>query len=374
MKRVVVLGSTGSIGRQTLDVAKRLGSKIEIVGLAAGRDAAALVDQRKDFPKAKLALFHPSSGYDIPTGMEAIVELATGRDVDCVVVSVAGVIGLLPTIRSIEAGKDIALASKEVLVAGGEIVMPLVRKQGVTLTPIDSEHSAVFQCLEGRSIESVDRIFLTASGGPFRGWSLERLKDVSVEQAMNHPTWRMGGKITVDSANLMNKALELIEAKWLFGVAMDQVEIVVHPQSIVHSFVRLKDGSMLGQLGLPDMRIPIQFALTYPDRVDTGLASWNPLASDSLDFEPYATEVFIGPNLARHAEKLGGTAPCAFNAANEEAANAFLRGEIGFLDIQSTVEHIVQSHRPEPASLETLLSIDTMVREQARAHFASFVR
>jgi 1-deoxy-D-xylulose-5-phosphate reductoisomerase len=366
MTRVVVLGSTGSIGRQTLDIAEQHPDRIEIVGLAAGSNAESLIEQGKRFPKAKLALYRVDPNWTGPSGMEALLELATLPEADCVAISVAGVIGLLPTIEAIKAGKRIALASKEVLVAAGEIVVPLVQEKGVEMIPIDSEHSALFQCMQGYQADQIDRLILTASGGPFRGRKRKDLEYVSVEDTLAHPTWRMGGKITVDSATLMNKGLETIEAKWLFGVEMDQVEIVVHPQSVVHSFVKFRDGSVLGQLGWPDMRLPIQYALLYPDRVPNRLPPWEPAATPNLTFEPLDEETFRAPALARESVRVGGTMPAAMNAANEEAVNAFLRGEVGFWGLLDAVEAAMAHHRASPASLESILDADLEARDFVR--------
>ena len=360
MKRVAVLGSTGSIGTQTLDVAARHPDEIRIVGLAAGRDRAALDTQAARFGVSRTATFAES-------GVEGLVEMATAEDVDLVVVAVAGVVGLLPTLAAIRAGKTIGLASKEVLVAAGEIAMPLARAHGVDLVPIDSEHSAIFQCLRGYRPDQVSRLILTASGGPFRGRTRASLEEVTVEEALNHPTWRMGGKITVDSATLMNKALETIEARWLFDVPIDRIEAVVHPQSVVHSMVELADGSVLGQLGWPDMRLPIHIALMHPARVPSGLKPWNPVETPNLTFEPLDEAVFPALRLAREAMREGGTLPCAFNAANEEAANAFLRGEVSFLGIAETVERTMAAHRTQPASLNALLATDEESRRIARS-------
>jgi 1-deoxy-D-xylulose-5-phosphate reductoisomerase len=365
MKRVVVLGSTGSIGCQTLDVIAQHPEHLKVVGLAAGRNEDALREQAARFGVEKIALYEGRNA-SIPSGMDAIVELATMAEADIVVVSVAGVIGLLPTIEAIKAGKDIALASKEVLVAAGEIVMPLVREKGVTMTPIDSEHSALFQCLQGYTPDQIDTLMLTASGGPFRGRKTEDLRGITVEQALNHPTWRMGGKITIDSATLMNKGLETIEAKWLFGVDIDRVETIVHPQSVIHSMVKFNDGSVLGQLGWPDMRLPIAYALLYPSRIPSQLKPWNPLETPNLTFEAVDHETFPSIGLAKESSRIGGTMPCAMNAANEEAANAFLRGEVGFLEIPQIVKEAMSAHQPIEATLENLLGTDAQVREFAR--------
>ena len=359
MKRVVVLGSTGSIGTQTLDIAARNPDTIQIVGLAAGRNRAMLDEQAARFGVARTAVYEES-------GIESLVEMATADDVDFVVVAVAGVIGLLPTLAAIRAGKTIGLASKEVLVAAGEIVMPLAREHGVELVPIDSEHSAIFQCLRGYRPEEVGRLVLTASGGPFRGRARESLANITVEEALNHPTWRMGGKITIDSATLMNKGLELIEARWLFDVEVDRIDVVVHPQSVIHSMVELRDGSVLGQLGWPDMRLPIHIALAHPERVPSGLKPWNPVATPSLTFETVDETTFSSLRLAREAARAGGTLPCALNAANEEAANAFLRGEVSFLGIPEVVERTMEAHASQPPSLESIMETDEAARRFAR--------
>lgn len=368
MKRVVVLGSTGSIGTQTLDVIRDHPTRLEVVGLAAHSNSKLLLEQANRFRVKNLALYdeRAASTAGIPGGMNSIVDLATAENVDIVVVSVAGVIGLLPTIAAIRAGKDIALASKEVLVAAGEIVMPLVQQNRVKLTPIDSEHSAIFQCLQGSTTSQVEELILTASGGPFRGWPAEKLRSVTSSQALNHPTWNMGGKITIDSATLMNKGLETIEAKWLFNLDIDSVKIVVHPQSIIHSMVKFRDGSVLGQMGWPNMCLPIQYALLHPDRVENTLPNWNPIDSPPLSFESFDETAFRSPSLARESVHIGRTMPAAMNASNEEAANAFLRGAIGFLEIPEVVEGVMQRHIPCDTSLENLLETDRWAREASR--------
>lgn len=364
-RRVAVLGSTGSIGQKTLDVIRSHPDRLEAAGLAVGSNVEGLREQMASFPGARGVVFQESKASgDIDGGMGAILDLVSSDAVDVVVVAVAGVIGLLPTIAAIEAGKDIALASKEVLVAAGEIVMPMIEKSGITLTPIDSEHSAVFQCMQGSEKSQVAEVILTASGGPFRGWSRDELLRVTVEQALAHPTWRMGGKITIDSATLMNKALEIIEARWLFGIDADNVSMVIHPQSIIHSLVKMKDGSALAQCGWPDMWLPIQYALIYPDRIPNALKPWHPLDSPSLTFEDFDPNVFKGPVLAREALRIGGTMPCAFNAANEAAANAFLEGRVSFLGIQESVESVMERHVSEPATLESLLNTDRWARDE----------
>lgn len=367
MKRVVILGSTGSIGRQTIDVSLQHPDRIQIVGLAAKSNTEDLMAQADQLGVKNLALFDEASANvaGIPGGMNALVDLATG-DCDLVVVSVAGVIGLVPTLEAIKAGKSIALASKEVLVAAGEVVMPLVQKHKTLLTPIDSEHSAIFQCMQGYRPDQVEGLVLTASGGPFRGRIRAELEEVTIEDALNHPTWRMGGKITIDSATLMNKALETIEAKWLFNLCIDQVNVVVHPQSIVHSFVRFRDGSVLGQCGWPDMRLPIQYALLYPERKENELKPWNPTDTPNLSFEAVDEVAFPALQTARDSSKAGGTMPCVMNAANEEAANGFLAGKTSFLNIVVVVNTVMQRHKPVDPSLDNLLQADRWAREEAR--------
>lgn len=364
-----MLGSTGSIGTQTLDIVRRHPESLQVVGLAAAKNGWALLEQARAHGVEHAVLYDEASAreFGVPGGMEAMCDLVTREDVDIVVVAVAGVIGLRPTIAAIQAGKDIALASKEVLVAAGEVVMPLVREHGVMMTPIDSEHSALFQCLQGYTADQVDSLILTASGGPFRGKRRAELERITVEQALAHPTWRMGGKITIDSATLMNKGLETIEAKWLFGVGIDQVDVVIHPQSIVHSFAKFRDGSVLGQLGWPDMRLPIQYALLYPERRANDLPPWSPLDTPNLTFESVDHETFPAIQLAREACQRGGTMPCVFNAANEEAANAFLRGEVAFLAITERVAEVMEAHTPDSPSLDALLAADAWARETFRA-------
>ncbi len=367
MKRVVVLGSTGSIGTQTLDVIAQHPHRLRVVGLAAHSNELLLREQAERFKVKDLALFSAPSGSNLPGGLSGLCELATLPSADLVVISVAGVIGLEPTIRAIEAGKSIALASKEVLVAAGEIVMPLVRQKGVSLTPIDSEHSAIFQCMQGYQSSQIEELIITASGGPFRGCKRKDLERVTVQDALNHPTWRMGGKITIDSATLMNKALEMIEARWLFDVPMPKVKAVIHPQSVIHSMVKFLDGSVLGQLGWPDMRLPILYALLHPDRVASELKPWSPLDTPNLTFEPIDEETFPSLRLAKEAMRIGSTMPSIFNAANEDVTNAFLRGETTFLDIFRIVERVMELATVETATLDSILAADAQARQIARS-------
>lgn len=366
MKRVVVLGSTGSIGTQALDVIHSHPDQFEVAGLVAGSNVKVLEGQMDRFKVKHGALFCPNTSTNLPTGMDAICEIASLDCADVVIVSVAGVIGLKPTIAAINAGKDIALASKEVLVAAGELVMPLINSKKVTLTPIDSEHSAVFQCIQGIQRNQLLEVILTASGGPFLGKAKKDIESVTVESALKHPTWTMGGKITIDSATLMNKALETIEAKWLFDIPMESVSAVVHPQSVIHSMIKLTDGSVLAQMGWPNMKLPILYALSYPERMANDLKPWNPIDTPNLSFEPIDESVFPSLSLARAAMKLGGTAPCAFNAANEEAVALFLKRKIPFLKIFDLVADTIYATSPEIVSLENILAVDKAAREEVR--------
>ncbi|RMG26415.1 MAG: 1-deoxy-D-xylulose-5-phosphate reductoisomerase, partial [Armatimonadetes bacterium] len=285
--------------------------------------------------------------------------------VDIVVVSVAGMIGLEPTIAALKAGKQVALASKEVLVAGGAVVMPLAREG--QLRPIDSEHSAIQQCLNGEKIEQVERIFLTSSGGPFRGWTRDQMASVTPEQALRHPTWRMGGKITIDSATLMNKGLELIEACWLFDMPPDRIEVIVHPQSVIHSMVKFADGSVLGQMGHPDMRLPIQYAILGPERVPSPARDWHPTHTPELTFESVDAENFPCPDLAREAFRRGGVVPTVLNAVNEEAVHAFLRGDVPFLTIFNAAKDALEWAPNLEPTLPNILEADREARERFNA-------
>ncbi len=352
MKRLAILGATGSIGTQALDIVSQHPERLSVTAMAAFANQSSLEHLASQHSSPRLAL--------ASKGLEPLIEMAQADDVDMVVVAISGAAALLPTLAAIEAGKEVALATKEVLVAAGELVMPLCRKHGVNLIPIDSEHSAIFQCLRGYRHDQIRTLTLTASGGPFRG--RKSLEGITVEQALNHPTWRMGGKITIDSATLMNKALEMIEAKWLFDVAMDQVKVCVHAQSVLHSLVEFQDGSMLGQLGWPDMRLPIQVALLWPDKVPNQMRPWNPAETPNLTFESVDETVFPSLGIAREAERLGGTAPTAFNAANEAAVARFLKGEIGFTDIFRTVERALRHHVVNSLSLDSILATDAEAR------------
>ena len=378
--RISILGSTGSIGTQVLDVARRLGPDvIQVVGLGAQRNAGLLVEQALEF-KPELVCIGDDTSLDqvnaslagTPTRVCACAagfdELATLPIADRIVVSVAGTPGLSPTLKAIEAGKDVALASKEVLVAAGHLVMGAAARMGVSVLPIDSEHSAIFQCLNGEDKRAIEKIYLTASGGAFRDTPKETLATVTPEHALAHPTWKMGRKVTIDSATLMNKGLEIIEAKWLFGVEADQIEVVIHPQSIVHSMVRFCDGSTIAQLGLPDMRLPIQYALVYPDRINSRLPRLDMLQAGSLTFGPVDFEKFECLRLAMEAARVGGTLSVVMNAADEVAVESFLAGKIGFLDIARVVRRTMEQHNPTPSpSLQEIYSVDAEARETARA-------
>jgi 1-deoxy-D-xylulose-5-phosphate reductoisomerase len=376
--RISVLGSTGSIGTQVLDVVRRLGrNRVEVVGLAAQTNADLLIEQALEFgPKAvcigddalhgRVSDALSGKAVAVFAGQSGLDELAVQPEADRIVVSVAGTPGLSPTLRAIESGKSVALASKEVLVAAGHLVMEAANSRNLPILPIDSEHSAIFQCLNGEDRRGIEKIYLTASGGAFRNTPKSELANVTAEQALAHPTWKMGKKVTVDSATLMNKGLEIIEAKWLFGVEGESIEVVIHPTSIVHSMVRFCDGSIIAQLGLPDMRLPIQYSLLYPARVDTGLPRLDILEAGTLEFRPVDIEKFECLALAMEAARVGGTLAAVMNAADEVAVDSFLRGRIGFLDISRVVRQTMERHEPRPSpSLDEIRAVDTEARRIA---------
>ncbi|MDR3685946.1 MAG: 1-deoxy-D-xylulose-5-phosphate reductoisomerase [Coriobacteriia bacterium] len=378
--RVAVLGSTGSIGRQTLQVAAAHPDRIEIVSLAANSSAALLAEQAAAFGVKNVAIASEDAAAALRTlvaddavvtsGAAAVVELAEQPDVDIVLNALVGSAGLRATIAALTAGKTLALANKESLVVGGDLVTRLV--QPGKLLPVDSEHSAIFQCYLGEDARDAMRIWLTASGGPFRGWSREQLATVTAEQALAHPTWAMGPKITIDSSTLMNKGLEVIEAHHLFGVTIDQVRILVHPQSCVHSMVEFADGSVKAHLGATDMRIPIQFAFSYPRRWEAPLPPVDFAKIGRLDFAEPDIDTFGCLRLALDAGRAGGTLPCALNAANEVAVAAFLAGGLGFLGIEATVESVLSTHeRQELESVEQLEAIDAWARRTASGVIAA---
>ncbi len=352
-KKIAILGSTGSIGTQALDVMRKHPGKFEIEVLTAQNNANLLIDQAIEFKPNCVVISNENyyrlvsdaldiHGIKVYAGEKALTSVMDMDSFDMVLVAVVGYAGLLPTIKAIETGKTIALANKETLVVAGELITELAKERGVNILPVDSEHSAIFQCMAGEFHNPIEKIILTASGGPFRGKSREELLNVTKAQALNHPNWNMGSKITIDSATMMNKGLEVIEAKWLFGLSLDQIEVVVHPQSIIHSMVQFKDSSMKAQLGLPDMRIPIQFALAYPERLDTDCQRFDFSKYPQLTFEEPDMKTFRNLELAFEAAKNGGNQPCILNAANEIAVQRFLEEKIGFLEIPEVIENCLK--------------------------------
>ncbi len=355
MKKIAVLGSTGSIGTQTMEIV-RANKDLHVSVIAAGSNISLAEKQIREFEPKFAVIYDEKAAQqlkenvsDLPVkvcaGMEGLLEAAVYPEVETVVTAMVGMIGIRPTIAAIEAGKNIALANKETLVTAGHIIMPLAEKNHVSILPVDSEHSAIFQSLNGENPEKISKILLTASGGPFRNKSVEELKMMTVADALKHPNWSMGKKITVDSATLVNKGLEVMEARWLFGVELDRIQVVVHPQSIIHSMVEYVDGAIIAELGMPDMKLPIQYALFYPER--------RPLAAERVDFYKLAQmtfeapdmDTFTGLKLAFEAATKGGTMPTVLNAANEKAVNLFLRGEIGFMDIPDIIALSMEHHK-----------------------------
>ena len=360
-RRIVILGATGSIGKSARKVARDIPERMQILGLSAHSDREGLRQAASEFPNAKTAL---SAG---PDGEKQLVDLATLSDADMVLIAIVGTGGLKPALAAIEAGKDLAVASKEILVMAGETIMEAAARKGVKVLPVDSEHNAIFQCLDGRGASALQRIILTCSGGPFRGTPREELDRVTPEMALKHPTWSMGRKISIDSATLFNKGLEMIEARWLFDVPMEKVDVVVHPQSIVHSMVEFVDGSLLAQLSHSDMCLPIQYAVTWPERVSNSLRPLDLAALGRLDFEAPRRRDFPALDLARRAGEIGGSLPATLNAANEIAVEAFLEHRIQFPAIWQTVERVMEEcpFHPHPC-LDELLEIDHGARELAR--------
>jgi len=368
VKRIALLGSTGSIGRQTLEVIAANPGRFAVHALAAGSDVASLRQQVEAFRPASAALadpLAPAADFPIPLlrGEEGLVALASDPQVDLVVVATSGAAGFAPTLAAIRAGKQVALANKEVLVMAGELVTAEAGRNGVLLRPIDSEHSAIWQCLQGEDRGSVERLILTASGGPFRTRTKDALARVTPEEALRHPTWRMGPKITVDSATLFNKGLEIIEAHWLFGLPYQRIEVVVHPQSMIHSMVEFRDGSVKAQLGFPDMRLPIQYALGYPERLPHRYTAVDWKAAGPLTFEPVDLERFPCLRLGREAGEKGGTYPAVLAAADEVAVQLFLDGHIGFMEIPQRIEEALSAHRPDgPLDLAAIQAADAWTR------------
>ena len=377
-KGIAILGSTGSIGTQALDVVREQTDHFQVELLTAGRNADLLVAQALEFKpnavviadtaqleRVKDALF--PQGIKVFGGLEAIAQTVTMDGIDVVLTAMVGYTGLRPTLAAIEAGKTIALANKETLVVAGELITRAAREAGVNIYPVDSEHSAIFQCLVGEWHNPIEKIVLTASGGPFRGRTRDELARVTKAQALKHPNWDMGAKITIDSASLMNKGLEAIEAKWLFSLRPDQIEIVIHPQSIIHSLVQFRDGSMKAQLGLPDMKLPIQYALAFPDRLPTSWPRFDFANYGSLTFEAPDLGTFRNLALALEAMARGGTAPCVLNAANEVAVEAFLQDRIGFLEMSDLIADLLdRAPQVEAPDLEALEAADTETRRLAR--------
>ena len=378
-KGIAILGSTGSIGTQALEVIETYPAYFDLQVITAQSNADLLIEQAKKFkPNAvvigdetkyelvKNALF--SEDIHVYAGADALSQVVTFNEVNVVLTALVGYAGLKPTLAAIDAGKDIALANKETLVVAGELVTQRAREKGINIYPVDSEHSAIFQCLVGEFHNPIEKIYLTASGGPFRGWKTEQLATVTKAQALKHPNWSMGAKITIDSATLMNKGLEVIEAKWLFHLKPEQIDVIVHPQSIVHSLVQFTDGSMKAQMGLPDMKLPIQFALTYPERFETNFPRFNFMDYPQLTFEQADKETFRNLNLAYAAMEKGGTAACALNAANEVAVQLFLEEKIDFLSIAKINELVMNDTTfiAQP-SYEDYVAVDQLARQMAQS-------
>ena len=373
MKNIVILGSTGSIGTQTIDILDSI--EAHVCAISVNTNIARAEEQARALHPSLVAVYNEEKAKELKTkladtdirvvsGMDGLIEAATLPEAEVVVTAVVGMVGLLPTMAAIEAGKAIALANKETLVCAGQIVMRAAREKGVPILPVDSEHSAIFQCLQGAAGNRINRILLTASGGPFFGMSQEQMRHVTKEQALHHPNWSMGAKITIDSATMMNKGLEVIEAKWLFNVPASKIQVLVHPQSIVHSGVEFMDNSVIAQMGIPDMRIPISLALGYPDRLVSDDRELDFFSEGSnLTFEKPDMEVFSCMKYAYEAIEAGGSYPIALNAANEVLVAAFLAGKIGFLDIPETIKRVLDAHEAEyNLDLEGILRVDGQVR------------
>lgn len=380
MKKIAILGSTGSIGTQTLEVVRNNGD-IEVTALAAGKNITLLEQQIREFRPKLAAVWDEADAktlrnavrdldVQIRSGMDGLIDVCTESSAEIVVTAIVGMIGIRPTIAAMKAGKDIALANKETLVTAGHIIMPLAKQTGVKILPVDSEHSAIFQCLNGETHNKIHKILLTASGGPFRGRTREQMKEIQVEDALKHPNWTMGRKITIDSSTIVNKGLEVMEARWLFGVSMDQVQVVVQPQSVIHSMVEFEDGAVIAQLGTPDMKLPIQYALYYPERRFLPGERLDFTKPGQITFEAPDYENFRGLALAREAGKRGGSLPTVFNAANELAVAAFLDRKISYLAITDMIEAAMDHHKViENPSVEQILGAEQETYEYLRHHF-----
>lgn len=380
MKTIAILGSTGSIGTQTLEVARANGD-LKIAALAAGRNIQLLEQQIREFHPRLAAVWEEAAAAElrmavrdldvkIVSGMDGLIEAAVIPEAEILVTAIVGMIGIRPTVEAIKAGKDIALANKETLVTAGHIIMPMAKEYGVKILPVDSEHSAIFQALNGEHREQIAKLLITASGGPFRGRTREQLEQVQVEDALKHPNWNMGQKITIDSATLVNKGLEVMEARWLFGVDLDQIEVVVQPQSVIHSMVEFVDGGIIAQLGTPDMKLPIQYALYYPNRRFLAGERLDFAKLGQITFEAPDMEVFQGLPLALRAARTGGSLPTVFNAANERAVSLFLHRRIGFTDIYRIIAECMDQHRVlENPSVEQILETEKATYEMIESRW-----
>lgn len=377
-KRIAILGSTGSIGESTLQVARHLKDQFKVTAIAAKSNIDKLEQQAREFNPGLIAVYDEDKALELQKrlphmqvvgGMQGLEAVASYSDVDMVVTAITGTLGLEPTLAAIKAGKDVGLANKEALVSGGALVMSLAKKMGVNILPIDSEHSALFQCLHGEDPKTVQRLILTASGGPFRTYSPQQLHDITVEKALNHPTWKMGPKVTIDSSTLMNKGLEVIEAHWLFNVPLDRIDVVIHPQSIIHSMVEYVDNSVMAQIGPNDMRVAIQYAMTYPTRMPNVFGKFDFVKYGTLQFFAPDTDRFRCLRLAYDAAKEGGTLPGYMNAANEVLVNRFIDKQISWNEIGTKLEDLMHRHSvSKVSSLETVLDADQQARKDAAIH------
>ena len=368
-KRISILGSTGSIGTQTLDVVRKYPDRFRITALSCAGNIGLLEQQIREFRPLAAAVYDPKAAEELRaktkdldikifSGMEGLVEITSGTEADIVVTAIVGMIGIVPTWEAIQAGRDIALANKETLVTAGHLIMDAARKKGVRILPVDSEHSAIFQALQGRADSKIRNLWITASGGPFRNMDAQELEQVTVKEALAHPTWQMGPKITIDSATMVNKGLEVIEARWLFDVSPDQIRVVIQPQSVIHSMVEYEDGSVIAQMGVSDMRIPIQYALTYPTHLPSPAKALDFTTLKGLDFAPPRNDVFKGLPLALEALKKGGSMPCVFNAANEWANARFREGLLRFPEIYDVISYAMSRHQIlDHPSLEDILAL-----------------